>query len=81
MTQKDLCSVVGLSQAYLSRIEKGKSWPSNDVLSKIAECLEVPVAILFLKTLTKEDCPLGKKTEFKNFRKDIRKLTQVLWKI
>ena len=47
---KDLAESVGVSANTISRIAKGSSFPSGDLLKKIAEELDVDIRELFLST-------------------------------
>lgn len=51
-TQKELSSQLGISQAYISAIEKGKV-PTDKIKKKISKLLKKPIAdIFFLNILT-----------------------------
>lgn len=43
MSQTDLADKTGIGQGYLSDIESGRRTGSDDVLQKLAGCLDVPV--------------------------------------
>ena len=43
MTQEDLCRATGISQPYLSRVERNIMTPSIKALAKIAQALSVTV--------------------------------------
>ncbi len=47
LTQEQLAEMLGIDQKHMSRIELGKSYPSLDRLTMIAEALEVPLPSLF----------------------------------
>lgn len=47
LTQKDLALATGLSQGYISGLEKGARTPSLAILDDIASCLGIDVAKLF----------------------------------
>lgn len=47
MTQADLAAKTGLTQATISRIEKGHQAPRDDAKFKIAAALQLPVDYLF----------------------------------
>ena len=46
-TQEYLAELVGIEQATLSNIERGKSYPSVDTLQKIADSLGVEPYLLY----------------------------------
>jgi transcriptional regulator with XRE-family HTH domain len=47
IAQEQLAEVLGIEQQYMSRIELGKSYPSLDRLTRIAEVLKVSLPSLF----------------------------------
>ena len=47
MSQLDLSLETGLSQSYLSELEKGKRNPTVNVLNKIASALNIDLSNLF----------------------------------
>ncbi|MBO0539041.1 XRE family transcriptional regulator [Clostridium botulinum] len=53
ISQSKLAILADISRSYVSEIEAGKKTPSLDVLEKIAEALEVCVALLLINT---RDC-------------------------
>jgi transcriptional regulator with XRE-family HTH domain len=63
MTQDELASSVGLTQAGISLIESNQSMPHPDNLKIIAEVLGVSVGLLYVYGLEKGDCPKGKYNE------------------
>lgn len=46
MTQPQLAEAMGIEQSYLSKLENGKSLPSNDVLNRILDVFAVDVGEL-----------------------------------
>ena len=67
-TQKDFSSDVGITQSYLSQIEKGRKEPSMEVLSTISKHLGVPMPVLFWFTMTELDVPKHKREIFKQLK-------------
>jgi transcriptional regulator with XRE-family HTH domain len=47
MIQEQLAEFIGIEQKHISLIERGKSYPSLDRLTRIAKILEVPLPALF----------------------------------
>ena len=47
-TQEYLSELVGIEQATLSNIERGKSYPAVDTLQKIANALNVEPYVLYM---------------------------------
>ena len=66
-SQKDLAKKLGITQGYLSLIERGGREPSLDLIKKIAGGLEIPQQLIFL--LTCDPFPKNK-----NFAKPIKKI-------
>lgn len=48
VSQQVLASEIGVTQGYLSLIEKGGREPGFDLIGKIADVLEVPPQLLFI---------------------------------
>ena len=46
LTQPELAEVIGIEQSYLSKLENGKSLPSNDVLNRILDVFSLTVGDL-----------------------------------
>jgi transcriptional regulator with XRE-family HTH domain len=46
LTQPELAESIGIEQSYLSKLENGKSLPSNDVLNRILEVFDLQVGDL-----------------------------------
>ena len=55
LTGKDLASKIGLSQSQMSRLEKGQRRIDTEILSRIADALEVPAARFFGSTLSDDE--------------------------
>jgi transcriptional regulator with XRE-family HTH domain len=61
LSQTELCSVLGLSNSYLSEIESGKKQPSLEVLKKYSEQFDIPMSsILFFSENIEESKPSDK---------------------
>jgi transcriptional regulator with XRE-family HTH domain len=64
-TQKRLADQAGLSQGYISAIERGDEFPSLKALKRIGEVLDAPLGY-FIDELDDVDAPLTEaKTSFK----------------
>lgn len=48
LSQAELSERIGISQAYLSSIERGKKFPTSEVIESIARVLEVEFYEMFL---------------------------------
>jgi len=64
LTQGQLADQSGITQTYLSQIEKNKKEPTLSVLRDICEVINVPVAILFWFTLDESKVEEGKREAF-----------------
>lgn len=64
ITQKKLAEDIGISDTALYNIEKNKSFPPKETISKICKGLGVPVAHLMISCLTEEDVPPEKREAF-----------------
>ncbi|NFK79022.1 helix-turn-helix transcriptional regulator [Clostridium botulinum] len=56
ISQSKLAMLAGISKSYISELEAGKKTPSLDMLEKIAEALEVCVALLLINTKDCSNC-------------------------
>lgn len=54
MTQKDVASQAGISNTYLSDIEKDKKSPDLNVINDICEALNVPISLLLFKAINED---------------------------
>ena len=54
ITQKQLANKAGITQAYLSEIETGKTIPSLSVLERLALALDMEITQLFNEHSTRE---------------------------
>jgi len=64
-SQGELATEVGVSQTYMSQIERNKKEPAISLLNKIAEAIGIPVPVLFFLSLEDKDVPASKKSIFK----------------
>lgn len=72
--QGDFALKCGLSQSYLSLIEKGRKEPTLSLLKQISSCLAIPTPILVFLSLDKNDVDESKKEAFsflENTMKDV----------
>ncbi|MGN7720772.1 helix-turn-helix domain-containing protein [Chitinophaga sp. 22620] len=61
LSQMDLASKAGITQAALSRIEKSGVKPGQDSLKRISEVLEVPEGLIYSHAIEREDVPENKR--------------------
>ncbi len=64
LKQGELAKLTGLTQTYLSLIEKNKREPNLTALKKIGNALSVPLPILFFLSLDESDIPKKKLESF-----------------
>jgi transcriptional regulator with XRE-family HTH domain len=69
--QNEFCELVGITQSYLSSIENNKKKPSIEVLEKITNALNIPLALLFWFTLTEDDITESKKESYRLIKPSI----------
>jgi transcriptional regulator with XRE-family HTH domain len=72
--QIDFADKCGLSQSYLSLIEKGKKEPTLSLLKKISSTLSMPMPILVFFSLDKNDVVDSKKAAFQLLEPSIKGL-------
>ncbi len=64
MSQGELAKQIQKTQSYLSLIEKNKKEPNLSVLKEISEVLQIPLPILFFKSIEETDIKEDKKFIF-----------------
>jgi len=64
LTQEQLATQCGITQTYLSQIERNQKEPTLSALKDIAASLEVPVPILFFLSIDEKDIPPEKRDAF-----------------
>lgn len=69
--QGAMSKAIGMTQPYLSLIEKGKRVPTVSMLSNIADYFELPIAILFWFTIEESDIKEGKKQAYETLKPSI----------
>ena len=76
LRQEDLSRLSGLSQTYISQIEKNKKEPKISSLLKISEVYEVPLPILFFLALDESDMPSQKREMFHLMAEPVKSFIQ-----
>ncbi|MCB1073811.1 MAG: helix-turn-helix transcriptional regulator [Chlamydiia bacterium] len=61
-----LAKELGITQTYLSQIERDKKEPNLSLLKKIANVLRIPLPIIFFFALEANDLPESKREIFNN---------------
>lgn len=55
LTDEAFASIVGVSQSQISRIKRGKSWPTRDLVNRIAEVTSGAVTANDLAVVASEE--------------------------
>lgn len=63
--QSDLAKECQITPSYLSMIEKNKKEPNLSTLKKLSENLNLPLPVLFFKSLDSSDIPEEKREAYK----------------
>ncbi len=74
MNQEEFASSVGITQSYLSLIEKGHKKPSLEVLQQMADILNTPLPVLFWFGIEREDVGENKQYAYDTLKPSIDKL-------
>jgi len=74
MNQEEFASSVGITQSYLSLIEKGHKKPSLEVLQQMADILKTPLPVLFWFGVEREDVSEHKQYIYDTLKPSIDKL-------
>lgn len=74
MKQIEFADKSGLSQSYLSAIEKGRKEPTLSILKQIADALSVPMPVLIFFSLNIDDIDDSKKRSFTDIEENIKGL-------
>lgn len=61
LSQVELSQKTGLTQATLSNIESGRKRPGPETLDKISVALNIPISLIYITGLEKEDVADDKK--------------------
>lgn len=72
--QNVFAEMCGLSQSYLSLIEKGKKEPTLNLLKRISSTLSMPLPILIFLSIDMDDVADSKKDAFKLLEPTIKGL-------
>ena len=70
VNQRDMAKSIGITQAYLSKIESGKT-PNINVLQDIAKYFDMPLAIMFWISFEESDVQESKRVAFKIIKPSI----------
>ena len=76
LTQYQYAERIGITQAYLSQIEKGRKRPSMEVIECVAKDFEIPLAILFWFGVEDSDIRSEKREYFRFLKPSIDTLIE-----
>lgn len=76
MSQSDLAERTGLTQTYISQIERGKQSPTLKSLEKISQALGIPFPVLSFLALEDSDIDPKKLEAFKMISADISEMIE-----
>lgn len=79
LTQGAVSAATGISQTHLSQIEKGRKNVSIDLLRKLATYYKIPLALIFLRSLTEDDVEPAKRLTFRKLMPALKDLTNTIW--
>lgn len=71
LSQGELANMIGITQAYLSQIEKNRKEPNLSTLKALSDKLSIPLPVLFFKSIDDNDIPDGKREMFNNLNSKI----------
>lgn len=74
LNQGEFSKRIGITQSYLSGIEKGRKKPSIEVVESIAKAIGVPLAVLFWFTLEEKDVHPDKLEAYNMIKPSVDKL-------
>lgn len=80
-TQNEFASLCGITQTYLSQIERNSKEPNLSTLKKISEALNLPLPILFFQSLTEDDVHPSKRKIFEDIKPTVNSLINELFSI
>lgn len=75
-TQTEFSKEIGISQTYLSQLEKCRKIPSTQLLEKIGDYCNIPMGVLFWFSVTEYDIKEEKKQLFNDLKKSIDSLIE-----
>lgn len=72
LSQNDLAEMLEVVPAYISRLEKGYSLPSNELIPQICATLEVGIEEVFLQVMLEKTEQGAVRDIIKNIQKNLR---------
>ena len=64
VTQSELARACAITPSYLSMIEKNKKEPNLATLKRLSDKVQIPLPVLFFKSLDKQDIPESKRDTY-----------------
>ena len=77
--QYEYAEIIGVTQAYLSGIEKGNKTPSYDLILKISKLERLPIAFIFWFSISEEDIDERKVEAFRILKPTIDKMIDSIY--
>ncbi len=74
LTQNEFASLCGITQTYLSQIERNLKEPNLSTLKSISEKLNIPLPILFFLSMTEDDVQPNKRKAFEIVSPSVKSL-------
>jgi transcriptional regulator with XRE-family HTH domain len=74
LSQAELASAAGITQASLSHIENGSKKPHKSTIDKLCEALDMPPQMFYFLTIREEDLPDSSREKFTSIESDLKKL-------
>ena len=71
LTQAEYAKRIGITQTYLSQIERGHKKPRIEVIEKIAQEFEIPIPVIFWFSIENSDVNISKLECFKLLKPDV----------
>ena len=78
ISQVEFSAMTGISQSYLSLVEKGHRKPSTDMIEKVASALKIPLPLVIWFAVEEKDIAEDKKEYFKMMKPLIDKILEDL---
>lgn len=76
LSQMAFCEKTGITQGYLSKVEKGDVIPKDDMLDRIGQAFGINGAIITMYALEDSDVPENKRAAFLLIKDSIRGLIE-----
>ena len=78
ISQIEFAAMIGMSQSYLSLVEKEHRKPSTDMVEKVASALEIPLPLMLWFAIEEKDVAEDKKEHFKIIKPLVDKMLEDL---